>query len=135
MIGDVKEMLVQMQAPVDAWFLDGFAPGLNACMWSAYVFKQIKRLSQYGTTFSTYTAVGDVRRGLMQVGFTVSKVSGCGKKRHMLAGKFESEPQSIPSTQPWYEGSATFTRSRARLYYRCRYCGFNYGLGLRKTGL
>jgi tRNA 5-methylaminomethyl-2-thiouridine biosynthesis bifunctional protein len=104
MIGDVKDMLAQMQVPVDAWFLDGFAPSLNAGMWSSGVLDQIQRLSRQGTTFSTYTAVGDVRRGLMQVGFTVSKVSGCGKKRHMLAGVFELAAQPSALTQPWYEG-------------------------------
>lgn len=104
MIGDVETMLMQMQAPVDAWFLDGFAPSLNADMWSSNVFSQLKRLSQRGTTFSTYTAVGDVRRGLMQAGFTVNKVSGCGKKRHMLAGTLDTEPQPVALTQPWYEG-------------------------------
>ena len=104
MIGDVEEMLAQMQAPVDAWFLDGFAPGLNAGMWNSHVLGQIKRLSRQGATFSTYTAVGDVRRGLMEAGFTVDKVSGCGKKRHMLAGVFESVDQPRAVTQPWYEG-------------------------------
>ena len=109
MIGDVEDMLAQMQAPVDAWFLDGFAPGLNAGMWCSQVFSQIKRLSHQGTTFSTYTAVGDVRRGLIESGFTVAKVAGCGKKRHMLAGVFESEPESSSVTQPWYEGVQSAT--------------------------
>jgi len=104
MIGDVEDMLAQMQAPVDAWFLDGFAPSLNAGMWCSRVFGQIKRLSHQGSTLSTYTAVGDVRRGLMQAGFTVAKVAGYGKKRHMLAGVFESEAELAQVKQPWYEG-------------------------------
>jgi len=109
MIGDVEDMLAQMQAPVDAWFLDGFAPSLNVGMWCSNVFSQIKRLSRQSTTFSTYTAVGDVRRGLMEAGFTVDKVSGCGKKRHMLAGLFESVAQPCAVTQPWYEGVQSST--------------------------
>ena len=95
MSGDGETIRTQMQAPVDDWFRGGFAPGLDAGMWSIHVFRQVNRLIQYGTTFSTYTAVGDVRRGLMHDGFTVSKVSGCGKKRLILEGKFQSEPQSI----------------------------------------
>lgn len=108
MLGEVDNMLTQMSTGlaggVDAWFLDGFAPDCNPDMWSENVFLQIQRLSQKGSTFSTYTAAGFVRRGLMAQGFTVNKVSGIGKKRHMLAGKFthENTPEFY-SQQPWYE--------------------------------
>ena len=104
MIGDVEDMLTQMNSSVNAWFLDGFAPGLNESMWSQSVFEQIQRLSVKGTTFSTYTAVGEVRRGLMTAGFTVNKESGCGKKRHMLAGIYEQEALTQSLEHPWYEG-------------------------------
>jgi len=103
MVGDVEDMLVQMQASVDAWFLDGFAPSLNQRMWSPAVFCEINRLSCQGTTFSTYTSVGDVKRGLIAAGFSVQKVAGCGKKRHMLVGQVETaEPAKVKAVQPWY---------------------------------
>jgi len=110
MIGEAEQMLGQCQASVDAWFLDGFAPALNHKMWSRGLFQQIKRLSRPGTTFSTYTAVGDVRRGLMEAGFAVQKVAGCGNKRHMLKGEFM--PQAVPAStapgyQPWFEGAVS----------------------------
>jgi len=109
MVGEVESMLQQMQVAVDAWFLDGFAPGLNADMWSEAVFSQIKRLSCVGTTFSTYTAAGVVKRGLQSAGFCVNKVSGCGNKRHMLSGEFQLQPASspVPVMQPWFEGELT----------------------------
>ncbi|RDH84562.1 MAG: bifunctional tRNA (5-methylaminomethyl-2-thiouridine)(34)-methyltransferase MnmD/FAD-dependent 5-carboxymethylaminomethyl-2-thiouridine(34) oxidoreductase MnmC [endosymbiont of Galathealinum brachiosum] len=104
MIGDVETMLPRMQAKVDAWFLDGFAPGRNPDMWSETVFSHIKRLSKKGTTFSTYTAAGFVRRGLIEVGFDVEKVSGTGNKRHMITGRLNSENTlAYQSPQPWYE--------------------------------
>ncbi len=104
MLGDVEVMLAQLSARVDAWFLDGFAPGCNPDMWNENVFLQIQRLSQQGTTFSTYTAAGFVRRGLMEKGFTVEKVSGTGKKRHMLAGVIKQPiKNNFYSQQPWYE--------------------------------
>lgn len=104
MIGDVQTMLPQMQAKVDAWFLDGFAPGRNPDMWSETVFSHIKRLSQTAATFSTYTAAGFVRRGLIEVGFEVNKVSGTGKKRHMITGVLNNENTiTYQSPQPWYE--------------------------------
>lgn len=107
MIGEAEQMLGQCQASVDAWFLDGFAPALNQQMWSSGLFQQIKRLSRPGTTFSTYTAVGDVRRGLAEAGFAVQKVAGCGNKRHMLKGEFMPQAftaSTAPGYQTWFEG-------------------------------
>ncbi len=103
MIGDVLEMLQQAQISVDAWMLDGFAPGRNPQMWNRDVFRQLARLSKPGATFGTYTSAGDVRRGLAEVGFKVSKVAGTGAKRDMLCGYFNGETQ-IPadSDAPWY---------------------------------
>ena len=118
MIGEAEQMLSQCQASVDAWFLDGFAPALNQQMWSRGVFEQIKRLSRPGTTFSTYTSVGDVRRGLVEAGFAVQKVAGCGNKRHMLKGEFM--PQAIltsaaPGYQPWFEGAVSSLTARSHI--------------------
>ena len=39
-----------------------------------------------GGTFATYTAAGQVRRGLSDAGFQVSKIPGYGRKRDSLAG-------------------------------------------------
>jgi len=106
MLGEVDAMLAQLQAPVDAWFLDGFAPGCNPDMWSERVFSHIQRLSRPATTLSTYTAAGFVRRGLIEKGFAIEKVSGIGKKRHMLAGTLTSSSADINrSDQPWYENA------------------------------
>jgi tRNA 5-methylaminomethyl-2-thiouridine biosynthesis bifunctional protein len=104
MIGDVEDMLLQMMLNVDAWFLDGFAPGRNPQMWSDNVFSHIKRLSQNETTLSTYTSAGFVRRGLTAAGFSVKKVSATGNKRHMLiATNHILQPTAFKSLQPWYE--------------------------------
>jgi tRNA 5-methylaminomethyl-2-thiouridine biosynthesis bifunctional protein len=108
MIGEAEQMLSQCQARVDAWFLDGFAPALNQQMWSRDLFQQVRRLSRPGTSFSTYTAVGDVRRGLIEAGFAVQKVAGCGNKRHMLKGEFMPQATHASASrgyQPWFEGS------------------------------
>ncbi len=72
--------------PIDAWFLDGFAPTKNPSMWSPELFAILARLSAENTTFSTFTASGDVKRGLAKAGFDVQKVAGFGGKRHMLKG-------------------------------------------------
>ncbi len=103
MVGDIDTMLQQASFRADAWMLDGFAPGRNPQMWSEAVFAQMARLSRPGASFSTYTAAGAVRRGLLEAGFEVEKVSGFGSKRDMLRGVYrgESSPGGDQS-QPWF---------------------------------
>lgn len=87
-VGDVLDILPQIQNKADAWFLDGFAPAKNAAMWSSEVFAHMARLSKSNTTFATFTSASDVRRGLDNAGFKVEKHAGFGKKREMLNGVF-----------------------------------------------
>lgn len=75
-------------AKVDAWYLDGFAPGSNPGMWSDRLLDHIAALSKPGCSFATFTAAGFVKRGLQQRGFAVEKVAGFGRKRDMLRGEF-----------------------------------------------
>jgi tRNA 5-methylaminomethyl-2-thiouridine biosynthesis bifunctional protein len=99
-LGDVNELLPQVPAQnkVDAWFLDGFAPSKNPDMWQQNLFNQMFRLSHSGTTASTFTCAGFVRRGLNDAGFSASKTKGHGQKREMLiataeqATEFSLEP-------------------------------------------
>ncbi len=105
MLGDATEMYSDLNAKVDAWFLDGFAPSKNPAMWTEQLFKQIARLSKPQATFATFTAAGIVKRGLKSVGFEVKTQKGFGRKRDMLIGHYET-PQHFHPEQPWfhYEG-------------------------------
>lgn len=93
LLGDATEQLKkltsQYQHSIDAWYLDGFSPAKNNSMWTPALFSQIARLSHPGTTLSTFTAAGNVRRGLTKAGFKIKKASGFGRKREMLYGYFE----------------------------------------------
>ncbi|WP_191600662.1 bifunctional tRNA (5-methylaminomethyl-2-thiouridine)(34)-methyltransferase MnmD/FAD-dependent 5-carboxymethylaminomethyl-2-thiouridine(34) oxidoreductase MnmC [Marinomonas algicola] len=93
--GEASEGFATLNAHVDAWFLDGFAPSKNPEMWSESLFKEILRLSDTGTTLSTFTAAGIVRRGLQSTGFAIKKVKGFGQKREMLKGILEKQPDSF----------------------------------------
>lgn len=90
LIGDASNMLSQLHASVDAWFLDGFAPAKNPDMWQPALYAQMARLSHQNTSFATFTSAGAVRRGLQEAGFKVEKVAGFGSKREMLCGSFAS---------------------------------------------
>jgi len=82
---------------VDAWFLDGFAPAKNPEMWTVSLYKTIALLSKKDTSFSTFTAASNVRRGLIEVGFKIAKAPGFGRKREMLYGLFDIDrPVPLP---------------------------------------
>ncbi len=103
MVGDIETMLEQASFCADAWMLDGFAPGRNPQMWSDAVFAHMARLSRPGASFSTYTAAGTVRRGLIEAGFEVEKVSGFGSKRDMLRGGYRGDRLPVhDQSQPWF---------------------------------
>jgi tRNA 5-methylaminomethyl-2-thiouridine biosynthesis bifunctional protein len=87
LIGDANEALPKLKGVVDAWFLDGFSPAKNPDMWQASLFKEMAKHSHSETTFATFTSAGEVRRGLQEANFEVSKAPGFGKKREMLFGQ------------------------------------------------
>lgn len=101
MFGDATEMFTQLNASVDAWFLDGFAPSKNPDMWETGLLKQITRLTREGGSFATFTAAGTVRRGLQDEGFDVNIRPGFGRKRDMLIGRLSNKAE-IASPQPWF---------------------------------
>lgn len=103
-LGDVELGLAQMEFTADAWFLDGFAPARNASMWQRCIVEQVAQHSRLGTSFSTFTAAGAVRRQLTDSGFTVQKAKGFSHKREMLIGSYNkpSEPLVDAKYKPWY---------------------------------
>lgn len=100
--GDASECFSALEAKIDAWFLDGFAPAKNPEMWTSELFQAIRRLSDHGTTVATFTAAGIVRNGLKGAGFEVKKVKGFGRKRHMVCGELmlDAEGNAIQSVNP-----------------------------------
>lgn len=114
LIGDACEMLSQLHAQVDVWYLDGFSPKANTAMWSLALFNQVARLSKMGCSFTTYTAAGNVRRGLQSAGFEVSKVLGFGKKREMLYGEMPANRQQTLS-KPWFDLSNIATPQKKEI--------------------
>lgn len=104
--GDMLQALPQLQATVNAWYLDGFAPNKNPQMWQTELFHYMQHLSSSGTSYATFTAAGAVRRELAKAGFSVNKVKGYGHKREMIAGELvqqQTGPSALPADQePWY---------------------------------
>lgn len=100
LIGDALELLGQLDAQVDAWFLDGFAPAKNPDMWTPELFAELARLSHASTTLGTFTSTGYVRRRLNDAGFKMKRVPGLGKKWEVLKGGFIG--QAEVREKPWF---------------------------------
>lgn len=100
LVGDVLDTLPELDARIDAWFLDGFSPAKNPEMWNDALYAQLARLSAPGTTLATFTSAGFVRRGLTAAGFAIRRTPGFGKKWEMSQGLFSGAEQ--PSGKPWY---------------------------------
>ena len=102
-LGDVNALLPtlpqSLNATIDAWFLDGFAPAKNPDMWQPSLFNAMAKLTRCNGTYATFTAAGVVKRGLKTAGFTVEKCRGFGKKRDMLRGTLHTGAQDHSAEQ------------------------------------
>lgn len=105
--GDVDRMLEALDAQVDAWYLDGFAPARNPDMWSETVCRLLAARTRSGGSFATYTAAGWVRRNLQAAGYDVCKAPGFGRKRDMLHGHLakavDAPAQADAAAKPWFQ--------------------------------
>ncbi len=105
-------LLALPELSVDAWYLDGFAPARNPEMWTPALYHAMANLSAADGSFATFTAAGEVRRGLVEAGFAVSKAPGFGRKRDMLRGKLDSPAEPAePLVTPWHLPRARFPQA------------------------
>ena len=100
--GYALDLVPQLTAHVDAYFLDGFSPARNPEMWSPPLMKALARLAAPGATASTWSSAGEVRRGLAEAGFAVKKIKGFGYKRVMTVAQYEPhfQPRHAPPPVP-----------------------------------
>ena len=82
------DLIDRQRQPVDAWFLDGFAPDRNPDMWREDLLQMASGLAGQSTTVTTFTAAGRVRRSLAACGFDMRRVDQRPHKRESLAGVF-----------------------------------------------
>lgn len=118
LIGDALEQLPQLDTQIDAWFLDGFAPAKNPDMWTAELFAELARLAAPGSTISTFTSTGWVRRLLNAAGFKMKRTPGIGHKWEILRGVFLGWPEEAAKpamAKPWFARPASLTSERRAL--------------------
>lgn len=118
LIGDALEQLPQLDAQIDAWLLDGFAPAKNPDMWTAELFAELARLAAPGSTISTFTSTGWVRRLINAAGFKMKRTPGIGHKWEILRGEFLGWPAETPAPaiiKPWFARPAPLPSERRAL--------------------
>ncbi|MFA5979844.1 MAG: bifunctional tRNA (5-methylaminomethyl-2-thiouridine)(34)-methyltransferase MnmD/FAD-dependent 5-carboxymethylaminomethyl-2-thiouridine(34) oxidoreductase MnmC [Pseudomonas sp.] len=118
LVGDALEQLPQLDAQIDAWFLDGFAPAKNPDMWTAELFAELARLAAPGSTISTFTSTGWVRRLINAAGFKMKRTPGIGHKWEILRGEFLGWPAETPlpaAGKPWFARPAPLHGERSAL--------------------
>ncbi|MEP3889707.1 MAG: tRNA (5-methylaminomethyl-2-thiouridine)(34)-methyltransferase MnmD [Hellea sp.] len=116
---DIALALDDLDAKVDAWFLDGFSPAKNPDMWSAEIMRKLAVLSAPAARVATFTVAGHVREALTAAGFTVEKKTGFGRKRHRLEAVYPGEPElEAPIPKPTIIGSGIAGASLVRAFAR-----------------
>ena len=132
---DVNAALPQLNGPIDAWYLDGFAPAKNPDMWGENLYRSMAELSREDTSLATFTSAGDVRRGLTASGFKLNKVSGFGMKREMMYGTFIQSQgplrNKFESLKPWLSPAKTLIKDIAIIGAGIAGCTTAYALARR----
>ncbi|MDO4642476.1 MAG: tRNA (5-methylaminomethyl-2-thiouridine)(34)-methyltransferase MnmD [Cardiobacteriaceae bacterium] len=95
-LGDVRDTLPQLNARIDAWYLDGFAPAKNPECWTHHLFATLAYHSNTQATAATFSAARHVREALTQAGFHVEKIAGYGRKRDMLIATLKQAQHTQP---------------------------------------
>ena len=98
-LGDAHNIFPVMEKTtvVNAWFLDGFAPSCNPDMWEENVLNNIVRLSDFGSTFASFSVAGVLKRGLKNHAISISRPRGFGHKREMLKAIWNAPEDQVES--------------------------------------
>lgn len=65
-------------------YFDAFGPRVQPELWKATIFKQMFAALKPNGVLVTYSAKGEVRRTMQEIGFTVDRLPGPPGKREML---------------------------------------------------
>lgn len=98
---EALRMMEEMDTTCDAWCLDGHGPKKNPEMWREEIIRMLGKRTVIGGTLATFTVAGELRRALVQAGFTVMRVPGFGGKNVVLNGirVQDGTAQDLPKKQ------------------------------------
>ncbi len=142
LLGDVLDLLPEVEFAADAWCLDGFAPARNEAMWSEAAIAQVAAHARAGTTVATYAAASAVGERLAAAGCEVRRVPGANGKREMIAATL-GEANVRPATRtaalralpPWFAVPAPCIDARRALVIGAGLAGASAARALAERGL
>ena len=88
--GDAASQLRQIDASVDAFYLDGFSPVNNPELWSLPLCKALARLAAPGATLATWCLARPARDALAAAEFDLERRPGFAARKEMPVGRFRS---------------------------------------------
>ncbi|MCF8225358.1 MAG: tRNA (5-methylaminomethyl-2-thiouridine)(34)-methyltransferase MnmD [Bacteroidales bacterium] len=65
-------------------YFDAFAPEVQPELWTADIFRRIWKMAETGAVLTTYSSKGQVKRNLVEAGFSVEKIPGPPGKREFI---------------------------------------------------
>lgn len=99
--GDILDFLNECEFRADLWYLDGFSPSKNPDFYSDEFFSRLGEFCFVNTIVRSFSSAAVVKNGLTNNGFSITKLSGHGKKREFThATALVQKPFKTP--QAWF---------------------------------
>lgn len=95
---DVREVLPELVAQVDAFYLDGFAPAKNPAMWEPRVCKALARIASPAARLATWNTTPALRDSLAAAGFEVHAPQPAEGTRGLTVARYA--PAFVPRRAP-----------------------------------
>ncbi|QGY42875.1 tRNA (5-methylaminomethyl-2-thiouridine)(34)-methyltransferase MnmD [Maribellus comscasis] len=83
---DIRKFNVSLLKKFDVVYFDAFGPDKQPEMWTQQIFDSIYRQCSEEAIFVTYSAKGEIRRNLAQIGYVMERLPGPPGKKQMLRG-------------------------------------------------
>lgn len=83
---DLIEFSFNTTPVFDIIYFDAFGPDKQPEMWTPEIFQKIYTNCSPGAIFVTYSAKGEIRRQLANIGFEIERLPGPPGKKHILRG-------------------------------------------------
>ena len=100
-VGPVDEVLAEVEAEVDVWFLNGFPLRVNPEMWSQNVCLELARLSKPDADLISICDDEEIQHRLAMQGFQMEKRDALSGKIRILEGKFIGKNKA-KYLAPWF---------------------------------
>ena len=101
-LGGLAQVLPELVASVDAFYLDGLAPGISPDMGGLRTLRGLHRLAAPGATLATWGVADSLRDSLRAAGFEVQQAPGMRPAQAMTVARFAPRVQAAapPGRRP-----------------------------------